>query len=189
MNSRAQIDLIDLSRNRDGEFSYIMVYQDNMTKYCQLRPLVNKTAQAVVENLVEIFCIFGSPAILHSDNGREFDNDLMRQLSEKWKFKIVRGKARHSQSQGSVERCNQDVENILRSWMQTNGNGWAEGLKFVQFTKNTLYHSGIRQTPYQAMFGETSRQGLNGFSAIFPEAVLNSMQSEDDLEQVSNYLL
>lgn len=108
----------------------------------------------------------------------------MKQLSEVWKFKTVRGKARHSQSQGSVERCNQDVENILRSWMHENGTCWAEGLKFVQYTKNTQYHSGIKQTPYHAMFGDTPHRGLNTFSTVLSEAVLNSMQSEEDLELV-----
>jgi len=32
-------------------------------------------------------------------------------------LKIVHGKSRHSQSQGSVERANQDIQNILTTWM------------------------------------------------------------------------
>jgi len=35
-------------------------------------------------------------------------------------LKIVHGKPRHSQSQDSVERANQDIQNILTIWMQTN---------------------------------------------------------------------
>jgi hypothetical protein len=34
--------------------------------------------------------------------------------------KIVHGKARHSQSQGSVERANQDIESMIATWMETN---------------------------------------------------------------------
>ena len=33
--------------------------------------------------------------------------------------KIVHGKSKHSESQGSVERANQDVENMLATWKQT----------------------------------------------------------------------
>jgi hypothetical protein len=36
--------------------------------------------------------------------------------------KIVHGKARHSQSQGSVERANQDIESMIAIWMETNDN-------------------------------------------------------------------
>jgi len=34
-------------------------------------------------------------------------------------IKIVHGKPRHSESQGSVERANQDIENMLAVWMET----------------------------------------------------------------------
>ncbi|KAF0726661.1 SCAN domain-containing protein 3-like [Aphis craccivora] len=62
----------------------------------------------------------GAPSILQSDNGREFSNNLVSNLKDMWpELKIVHGKPRHSQSQGSVERANQDIENMLITWMQT----------------------------------------------------------------------
>ncbi|GFY02178.1 KRAB-A domain-containing protein 2 [Trichonephila clavipes] len=63
-------------------------------------------------------------------------------------LKIVHGKPRHSQSHGSVERTNQDSENMLCTWIQDNkSDHWSEGLHFVQFMKNRAHHSGIRRTP------------------------------------------
>jgi transposase InsO family protein len=54
------------------------------------------------------------PNILHSDKGREFCNQIIKSLCEMWNdIKIVHGKLRHNESQGSVERANQDVENML----------------------------------------------------------------------------
>jgi len=35
-------------------------------------------------------------------------------------IKIVHGKPRHSESQGSVEWANKNVDNILATWMETN---------------------------------------------------------------------
>jgi IS30 family transposase len=76
-----------------------------------LKPLKTKTAQEVAKNLVEIFGIFGAPKILHTDNGREFANQVIKHLLELWpECKLVHGKPRHSQSQGSVERTNRDIE-------------------------------------------------------------------------------
>jgi transposase InsO family protein len=87
-----------------------MVYQDHLTKFVQLRPLKNKRAEEVAYHLLNIFLTFGAPAILHSDNGREFSNRVISELCTMWKdVKIVHGKARHSQTQGSVERANQDI--------------------------------------------------------------------------------
>ena len=56
---------------------------------------------------------------------------------------------------------------------------WAVGLKFVQFSKNTGYHSGIKQTPYEALFGTKPRIGLR--SSSLPAEILKRMISEDDL--------
>lgn len=67
---------------------------------------------------------------------------------------IVHETPRHSQSQGSVERSNQDVQKMLFAWLEDNQTKkWSEGLRFVQLQKNRSYHSGIKQTPYEALFG------------------------------------
>ena len=76
-------------------------------------------------------------------------------------MKIVHGKPRHSQSQGSVERANQDVENMLSSWLIDNQTmHWSEGLQFVQFMKNRAHHHDIARSPYEAMFGCPAKVGL-----------------------------
>lgn len=92
----------------------------------------------VAKHLLDIFCIFGEPNILQSDNGRVFVNHMVEQLRTIWPgLQIVHGKPRHSQSQGSVERANQDIQNMLMTWMVTkNCDQWSEGLRFVQFMKN-----------------------------------------------------
>lgn len=62
------------------------------------------------------------PGILLSDN----EKSLQQLLSNKWKLlctrkkecKIIHGRSHYSQFQGIVKRCNQDVENVLRTiWM------------------------------------------------------------------------
>ena len=51
---------------------------------------------------------------------------------------IVHGKPRYPQSQGSVERANCDIKDMLIAWMSDNDTrNWTVGLKFVQFQKNS----------------------------------------------------
>ena len=64
----------------------------------------HKTAEEVVNQLFDIICLLGPPHILQSDNGRQFkDVDLAKMIRELWPgCRIVHGKPRHPQSQGSV---------------------------------------------------------------------------------------
>lgn len=39
LNSRCQVDLVDMQTCKDGEFKFILNYQDHLTKFIQLRPL------------------------------------------------------------------------------------------------------------------------------------------------------
>ena len=70
-NCRAQMDLIDFQTCADGEFKWLLVYQDHFTKLVQLRPIRAKSAIEVANALFDIFSIFGVPAILQSDNGKQ----------------------------------------------------------------------------------------------------------------------
>jgi len=46
-----------------------------------------------------------------ADNGRKFVNHIINDLDLMWDgLKTVHKKPRHSQSQGNVERANQDIE-------------------------------------------------------------------------------
>lgn len=184
MNSRCQVDLIDMQTNPDGNFKFILVYQDHLTKFVQLRPLHSKTAEEVAKVLLDIFCIFGAPSILQSDNGREFANRIVENLTSMWTgLKIIHGKPRHSQSQGSVERANQDVQNILMTWMKDeNCDKWSEGLRFVQLMKNRAHHDGIKRSPYKAMFGCDVKVGLK--SSGFPSEVIDNVSTEEELEEL-----
>ena len=179
--SRGQVDLIDMQSMPNGQYKWILVYQDHLTKYCILRPITSKRAAEVAFQLMDIFLLFGAPQILQSDNGSEFTASVITELKLLWPdLLMVHGKPRHPQSQGSVERLNCDVKDMLVAWLGDNDcTDWPIGLKFVQFAKNTSYHSGIKQSPYSALFGIEPRVGLR--STALPNEILERMVSEDDL--------
>lgn len=106
-----------------------------------LRPLKTKRATEVAYHLVQIFSLLGCPAVLQSDNGREFAARVIDELKGMWPgLNIVHGKPRNPRAQGSVERCNKDVKDMLTTWVHENGNKWSMGLNFVQFQKNCSHH-------------------------------------------------
>lgn len=140
-NSRCQVDLIDFQSHPDGKYRFIVVYQDHLIKFVILKHLEFKRAELVAYNIIDIFTLIGAPNVLQSDNGREFANQIVSSLKDLWpELKIVHGKPRHSQSQSSVERANQDIENMLTTWMQEqNTSQWGQGLRFIQLMKNRAY--------------------------------------------------
>mgnify|MGYP002224300848 CR=1 FL=1 len=175
MNSRCRIDLTDMQSQPEHDYKFILVYQ--------LLSLKSKRAEEIAHNLLDIFTILGAPSILQSDNGREFCNHIIQEVCAMWsELKIVHGKPRHSQSQGSVERANQDIENMLTTWIETNQTlHWSEGLRFVQFMKNRAHHEDINCSPYEALFGIPAKVGLS-------TDAIGNLESEEDLEALIDSL-
>ena len=128
--------------------------------------------------------------ILQSDNGKEFRNKLVSDLTKLWpNLKIIHGRPRHPQSQGSIERANGDIQNILGSWIRTNNStAWASALPYVQFIKNSKIHSRLGVSPYRAIFGIEAPLGLNRLNC--EASVIEKIASVKDLCAVlGNYYL
>ncbi|CAH3986430.1 unnamed protein product [Pieris brassicae] len=185
-NIGGQVDLIDFQSCSDGEFKWLLNYEDNATKFVSLRPLKSKRASEVAMELMKIFMTFGAPYILQSDNGREFTANIIEELTAMWpEFKIIHGSPRRPETQGSVERSNQDVENMLRMWMKDNkSTNWSVGCYYVQYNKNSSFHRIIGRSPYKALFGNDPKAGL-GDSKI-PSALLETFESEQQLKIISD---
>lgn len=117
-----------------GDFKFMMHYQDHATKFCFLRPLTSKRASEVAEELTKIFYHWGAPQMLQSDNGKEFVAKVIEEVVAIWPYcKILYGRPRHPESQGSVERANGDVKSMIRAWMlDKNSQNWSRACYEVQ---------------------------------------------------------
>jgi len=99
-------------------------------------------------------------------------------------MKLVYGKPRQSQSQGSVERSSQDVQDMLVAWVSDNTKTWSEGLRFIQSKKNRALYSGIKTSPYEVRFGTAQRNGLG--DSPLTEDMYSSIETEEELEELFN---
>ena len=60
---------------------FILSVIDHLTRFVVLIAIPNKEATTVARKLVErVFSIFGPPETLHSDQGNEFENVLIKEL-------------------------------------------------------------------------------------------------------------
>jgi len=55
---------------------YLLVVMDYFTKWAEVLPLQDKTAASISAAVIKIYCFFGIPDVLHSDQGRNFESQL-----------------------------------------------------------------------------------------------------------------
>ena len=100
-----------------------------------------------------------------------------------WEYRLVHGKPCHSQSQGSIERANRDVEALLVCWQkENNSTKWSERLRFVWWQKNTKeqrHHSGIGTLQNFLWSKATTRCGC----IQLPAEVQHQLVTEEQLEE------
>jgi hypothetical protein len=75
--------------------------------------------------------------------------DLFKSLGVKLKF----SSAYHPQIDGQSERVNQCVENYLRCINFQNPNKWHSYLSTTEWWYNTSFHTSLKTTPFQALYG------------------------------------
>ena len=63
-----------------------------------------------------IFCYLGLPQQLHTDQGAQFESQLMEELCILWKVDYTHTTPYHPQSNGMVERGNRSVGDSLKPY-------------------------------------------------------------------------
>lgn len=176
--ARGEVDFIDFQSYPDGEYKWLLVYHDNGTKFSSLRPLKTKTLSEVATELLKIFLTYGIPHTLHSENEYEFTAKVIEKLTTMWPdCKVIHGHQTHR----CMEKSSQNIESLLRTWMADNkSTNWSLGCFFVQYQKNTSFHSSIEKSPYQALFGSDPKASR---SSDLPSSILVTIEAEEPLRK------
>ena len=78
---RITMEILDVCESTSDGYWYILVIADYFSKWTEAFPIKDKCADTVVDVLVnKIILRFGMPLVIHSDQGREFENGLMKSL-------------------------------------------------------------------------------------------------------------
>jgi len=131
---------------------YILVIVDFLTRFAVVRALPNKYAETVAEAVSEVFADLGIPQTVLTDQGREFRNEILKEMAKHMQFQHHKITAYHPASNGLCERTNQQVLNILRGMVDGKDQYWDLYLKDTQMALNSAYHKAIGDTPYYAMY-------------------------------------
>lgn len=92
---------------------YVVVVADYFTKWVEAYPMPNMEAKTVAELFVSQFvCHFGVPEVLHTDQGRNFESNLLK-VCKLLGVAKTRTTPYHPQSDGLVERFNRTLLSLL----------------------------------------------------------------------------
>lgn len=167
------------------DYRYVFHYIDRFTRFSILRAIKSKTAEAGAEHLHHIWCLFGPPDLLQSDNGGEFNNAIVDALCIKYNVKKINGRAYAPQTQGKVERANQLAKNKLAAWQATaeEGADWVRALNHVQMEMNRHDRRSIASTPYKLVFNRDLSTSLGRQLEDQPCEVVPLLNSDSETEE------
>ena len=151
---RIAIDILgELPQTAKGN-KYILVVSDYFTKWTEALPLPNIEACTVAKILVdEILCRFGIPQKIHSDQGRQFESNLFREMCKLLGIDKTRTTPYHPQSDGMVERFNRTLATMLTAYVSTNQRDWDDQLPYVMMAYRSAEHETTGMSPNMLMFG------------------------------------
>ena len=152
------VDLLGpFPRSHTGNM-YLLVAMDYFTKWGEAYPIPNMEAATVANMLTnEMFFRFSPPERIHSDQGRQFESKLFKEVCRILQIKKCRTSPYHPQCDGLIERYNRTLLDMLATTSKGNPNDWEKFVRPVCFAYNTSIQASTGYTPYYLMYGREAR--------------------------------
>ena len=174
--THVHVDLVGpLSTKPDG-YRYLFTMVDRTTRWLEAIPLRDIDAATCADAFTAAWVArFGVPAVLTSDQGRQFISTLWGRLCEQLGVQHQLTTAYHPQANGMVERVHRQLKDALRARLA--GAHWAQHLPWVLL--------GLHAAPKEDS-GLSSAELLYGEPLVLPGQFLSSQ--EPDIQQLLRQL-
>ena len=151
------MDYLSLEPSK-GNIENVLVITDHFTRYALAYPSKTQTAQATARILWDNFiCHYGFPEKFISDQGRNFESDLIRELCKIAGVKKLHTTPYHPQGNGQCERFNSTLCNMLGTLSEEEKSDWKSYLGCMTHAYNCTKHASTTYSPYYLMFGRHPR--------------------------------
>ena len=151
------MDYLSLEPSK-GNIENVLVITDHFTRYTLAYPSKTQTAQATARILWDNFiCHYGFPEKFISDQGRNFESDLIKELCKIAGVKKVHTTPYHPQGNGQCERFNSTLCNMLGTLSEEEKSDWKSYLGCMTHAYNCTKHASTTYSPYYLMFGRHPR--------------------------------
>ena len=132
---------------------YLLIFQDELSKYTLAIPISQQEASTVTRVFVEqIVLKFGIPQTLLTDQGSNFLSELFANTCKLRRVKRIKPSAYHPQTNGALKRTNRVLVEYLRCYILENQTDWDKWIPNATSVFNTT-HSGTGYAPFELLFG------------------------------------
>jgi hypothetical protein len=142
---------------------FLLVLVDVCTRFVFLEPIPDKGALTIATVLFKIFTLIGFPRVLQSDNGREFANQVMLQLTTRFDVQHRLVTPYHPRGNGVAENHVKTACNIIRKEIQDQKHNWAKHVPMAQLAMNTRTVALHNSSPFSLFFARRFN-GLSNFT-------------------------
>lgn len=151
------MDFLSMEPDSKG-FSNVLVVTDHFTKYAQAFPTKSQKALEVARILVDKYFVhYGLPARVHSDQGRDFESRLIRELLNLMGIRKSRTTPYHPQGDPQPERFNRTLLTMLGTLSQEKKRCWSEHVVHLVHAYNSTKCDATGYSPYYLMFGREAK--------------------------------
>ena len=156
------VDFIMKLQISKGHDSILVVY-DRFLKMSHFMAMTEKTTAEGLTKLFRdyIWKLHGLPESVILDRGPQFIAGLTRELNKILGIETKLSTAYHPETDGQMERTNQELEQYLRMYINHRQNNWAEWLVTAEFAFNNKIHTATKSSPFQVNYGREPRMGFN----------------------------
>ena len=156
---RVAVDLVGPMPLTQRGNCWILVLTDHFTRWQDALALPGATAPIIASTLDErVFCYLGLPESIHSDQGCQFEGQVMQELCALWNVEKTRTTPYHPQGNGVVERGNRALGDSLRAILLNRGpDEWDLVLPQIMRAYRGTPHTTTGETSNLLMLGREVR--------------------------------
>ena len=152
-NERVQMDLCGPVKESYYKNKYLLVITDRFSKFTKAFPIPDKEKKTVAERFVSKWIYeYGEPEQVHTDQGGEFEADLMKHLCILYDIKKTRTSPFHPQGNAQVERYNQTIATMLNT-LSDDYEDWDMKIPLAVSSYNATINATTGFTPNKLWFG------------------------------------
>jgi transposase InsO family protein len=152
------IDIAGKFKISGGGFVFVLVVVDVASRYVWLREMRTKTTSEIVGVLVRLFCEFGFPAVVQSDNEATLVSKMMGRLGAQAGYEVRNSVEYNPEQMGSVERMIREVKAVVHKWCEGKVSSWVGFLGPVQRGLNDRVVRRTKSSPFCVMFGRRGKE-------------------------------